>query len=154
MISVSDHHRLQGIARARWKSHKKRCDGLGVEAPDESDILILLIDSFNRGFTCEYCGKKMQFTQPPPARDVASLDHVLPLACGGTSRRDNLTICCTECNIVKSTLDGATFKMLVRRMGNEFKAYSQAIFNGRLAHKIERMELEKEDNDDNNSGTA
>ena len=47
------------------------------------------------GFTCQYCGSK------PPAV-VLELDHILPVAKGGTSVDHNLITSCFTCNRGKS----------------------------------------------------
>jgi hypothetical protein len=47
------------------------------------------------GFACHYCGRK------PPDVEL-HIDHVIPLAGGGTDKQDNLVAACFECNIGKS----------------------------------------------------
>ena len=41
--------------------------------------------------TCWYCGQKVGFHN-------LTMDHVIPLARGGRSTKDNLVPCCKECN--------------------------------------------------------
>ena len=48
------------------------------------------LDQVNRGL-CHYCGKKLE------ARDL-TLDHVVPLARGGSSTRGNVVPSCRPCN--------------------------------------------------------
>ncbi|WP_448871812.1 HNH endonuclease [Desulfobulbus propionicus] len=43
---------------------------------------------------CWYCGQKVGFHN-------LTMDHVIPLARGGRSTKDNLVPCCKECNIKK-----------------------------------------------------
>jgi 5-methylcytosine-specific restriction endonuclease McrA len=51
------------------------------------------------GFRCRYCGR------PGSAPGmVLHVDHVVPLAAGGTSTEDNLLTACEECNLGKSTM--------------------------------------------------
>jgi hypothetical protein len=51
------------------------------------------------GFRCRYCGR------PGNAPGVVlHVDHVVPLAAGGTSTEDNLLTACEECNLGKSTM--------------------------------------------------
>lgn len=40
---------------------------------------------------CYYCGKKTAFKN-------LTMDHLVPLARGGRSTKDNLVPCCKECN--------------------------------------------------------
>ncbi|MBV5316406.1 MAG: HNH endonuclease [Desulfobulbaceae bacterium] len=41
--------------------------------------------------TCWYCGQQVGFKN-------LTMDHVIPLARGGRSTKDNLVPCCKECN--------------------------------------------------------
>lgn len=46
---------------------------------------------------CYYCGQKFAYSE-------LTMDHVLPLARGGRSTRDNLVPCCKECNTLKKSM--------------------------------------------------
>lgn len=46
---------------------------------------------------CQYCGKKTAFKN-------LTMDHLLPLAMGGRSTKDNLVPCCKECNNRKKSM--------------------------------------------------
>lgn len=46
---------------------------------------------------CYYCGNKT------PAKEL-TMDHIVPLARGGTSSKGNLATCCKECNNLKKTM--------------------------------------------------
>jgi len=46
---------------------------------------------------CEYCGNKF-----PP--EELTMDHIVPLIRGGKSVRNNITVCCKECNNSKKYL--------------------------------------------------
>jgi hypothetical protein len=49
------------------------------------------------GFTCQYCGRG-------PRKDpsvILNVDHIKPIAKGGTHTEDNLVTSCRECNIGK-----------------------------------------------------
>jgi 5-methylcytosine-specific restriction endonuclease McrA len=47
--------------------------------------------------TCYYCGAQIK------PREL-TMDHVVPLARGGRSTKDNLVACCKECNTRKKTM--------------------------------------------------
>ncbi|HEJ84135.1 MAG TPA: HNH endonuclease [Desulfobacteraceae bacterium] len=44
--------------------------------------------------TCYYCGREVGYAN-------LTMDHIIPLARGGRSTRDNLVPCCKECNTRK-----------------------------------------------------
>ena len=46
---------------------------------------------------CYYCGK------PFESKDL-TMDHIIPLARGGRSTKDNIVTCCKACNTKKKTL--------------------------------------------------
>jgi 5-methylcytosine-specific restriction protein A len=46
---------------------------------------------------CYYCGRLFE------PRDL-TMDHIVPLARGGKSTKENLVTCCKECNNKKKTL--------------------------------------------------
>ncbi len=46
---------------------------------------------------CHYCGKKFPFKQ-------LTMDHLVPLARGGRSTRDNLVPACKNCNNLKKSM--------------------------------------------------
>ena len=46
---------------------------------------------------CYYCGKNVAFT------DI-TMDHLVPLARGGRSTKDNLVPCCKNCNNLKKSM--------------------------------------------------
>lgn len=45
---------------------------------------------------CYYCGEKVGFKN-------LTMDHIIPLARGGRSTKDNLVPCCKACNIKKQS---------------------------------------------------
>ena len=47
--------------------------------------------------TCYYCGKKVAFKE-------LTMDHLLPLAMGGRSTKDNLVPSCKSCNNKKKAM--------------------------------------------------
>ena len=44
---------------------------------------------------CHYCGRKFAFKQ-------LTMDHIVPIARGGTTTAGNVVPCCAECNKKKS----------------------------------------------------
>jgi 5-methylcytosine-specific restriction endonuclease McrA len=52
------------------------------------------------GRKCVYCGA---------AEGRLEIEHIVPVARGGSNRRQNLTIACRPCNLQKGTLTAAEF---------------------------------------------
>jgi 5-methylcytosine-specific restriction endonuclease McrA len=61
------------------------------------------------GARCEWCG--LEFAAP---LSEATLDHVVPLARGGTNKRKNLVLACRPCNEQRGSSHTAP---QVRRLG-------------------------------------
>lgn len=85
--------------RARRKNQKNR----GNSPPN---FIIFARD----GFRCHYCGKS-------PHREpeiFLVVDHIIPLAKGGTLIEENLITCCNQCNATKHDrlLDTRTIEFL------------------------------------------
>jgi len=53
-------------------------------------------DKLNQGI-CHYCGKQFP-------RDELTMDHIVPVARGGTSTKGNIVPCCKQCNSDKKYL--------------------------------------------------
>ena len=111
------------------------------------DFIILLGNSYNNGFKCAYCGRKMKFNDVSPYRELVSIDHYIPLDWNGTSTLDNLRACCVACNIVKGTMRGDTFELLFKAIGNTplWDRMVNESFKGKYASKIERTEEDGND---------
>lgn len=84
---------------------------------------------FNRdGFTCQYCG------QMPPAV-VLEVDHILPVALGGTNNQENLITACFDCNRGKAAsslttpapIDANTRLSLIKERESQLKALKAAM---------------------------
>lgn len=46
---------------------------------------------------CYYCGEKI-------AKELLTMDHVIPVARGGKSSKNNCVVCCKDCNNKKGHL--------------------------------------------------
>jgi 5-methylcytosine-specific restriction endonuclease McrA len=84
--------------RQRW-NHYNRLRRKGLAIPDRlaNEYAVIL-----RGDPCVYCGAPMEH-----------IDHIAPIAGGGTGSWDNLTAACAACNFSKSDRPLLTF-MLAR----------------------------------------
>lgn len=61
---------------------------------------------------CHYCGKKTAF------KDI-TMDHLIPLARGGRSTRDNLVPSCKKCNNKKKSMLPLEWEEYLDKIGKE-----------------------------------
>ncbi len=61
---------------------------------------------------CYFCGQKVPFKE-------LTMDHLLPLARGGRSTKDNLVPCCKDCNNKKKSM-----------LPLEWEEYMESLQNG------------------------
>jgi len=60
------------------------------------------------GFTCQHCGANLFEIEP-------HIDHIVPLAKGGTNDESNLQALCAPCNLAKGTQDDQGAKLMNRK---------------------------------------
>jgi 5-methylcytosine-specific restriction endonuclease McrA len=58
------------------------------------------------GYRCHICRKKCTATAVVPAPLAPTIDHLIPLACGGEHTRANVATACFHCNSVKGDRGG------------------------------------------------
>lgn len=51
---------------------------------------------------CSLCGKHIDFDCDSNSNDYPSIDHIIPIAKGGTHTWDNVQLACRYCNTLKS----------------------------------------------------
>jgi HNH endonuclease len=89
----------QEHARIRQKrpgSHRAKTAGVDVIHP------IIPEHVFNRdGWRCHICGRKTKGKVPNPR--APTLDHLIPIACGGSHTYANLRCACFRCNSIKGS---------------------------------------------------
>lgn len=61
---------------------------------------------------CHYCGAKVSFQE-------LTMDHLVPVARGGRSTKDNLVPSCKTCNNLKKTMLPIEWQEHVERCGRE-----------------------------------
>lgn len=141
---------LRGAFERRWRRLVRRTENVGnLELPDKGELWEKVKESWESGFKCEYCGRKMlvKDSEYPHGRSF-SLDHRVSLDLGGDNSTDNFAVACHRCNIVKGTLQARTFEKLLKEddalLDNpEFlnRVFSE-MWDGRLANKLERERAE------------
>lgn len=71
------------------------------------------------GRRCVYCASRLEY-------DLATLDHVIPVARGGTSAPGNLVAACVDCNRLKGNLLPHEFFSRHPWAGANFMAHARA----------------------------
>jgi len=65
------------------------------------------------GYRCYLCGGRLAMTKQVPHPQAPTLDHVIPLARGGSHSEDNLRAAHHACNVAKGTKAVTTQLMLI-----------------------------------------
>lgn len=84
------------------------------------------------GYACKYCGVDLPRQGNRDGEQLITLDHVIPVALGGTSERWNVVTCCAPCNQAK----GATVRWdmvpawVVERFGSLVRVREAGGFRG------------------------
>lgn len=82
-------HRRDGRARRRARIRGGRVDRRRIFRRD--------------GYRCQLCGRKVRTDVAVPHPRAATIDHVVPLAAGGSHSNANAQTACFECNTSKSS---------------------------------------------------
>ena len=129
----------------RYENMRKRSLSYSLSVPTFQQ----LYDKFKKckaeGFLCYYCNREMQIVAEYPYGIVFSLDHMTALAQGGNNDLDNLVFCCVRCNLVKGTLNGDSWKKIIRAIQSEIPEWDIIMddwFKSAHANKIERVKNE------------
>lgn len=87
----------------RWCTRKQYDHARRARMRQVSHQKINPLDIYNRdGWICGICGKPVMQTVKYPDLNCVSLDHIVPLAKGGTHTRDNVQCAHMICNSLKS----------------------------------------------------
>lgn len=65
------------------------------------------------GYRCHLCGNKTDPTKPVPHPKAPTIDHVIPLASGGTHEPANCRTACFLCNVTKGDRGGGEQLLLL-----------------------------------------
>lgn len=146
MVKTNDGDILKKKANQRFSRIVKRSKALSIEEPNFQEIVGLIEDSYNGGFLCCYCKRKLELTATRPYYSVFSIDHKIPLSRGGSNRVENLVVCCNVCNIVKGTMTDSEFLSTFFKLPENIRSdLFLNIYRGQLAKKIERVTLENKE---------
>lgn len=65
------------------------------------------------GYRCHLCGKKTDPTKQTPHPKAPTIDHIIPLAAGGTHEPSNCRTACFQCNATKGHRGGGEQLLLI-----------------------------------------
>jgi len=86
-----------GLCQERWERIGKnlRMRRYMSKKNGVKDIRIVFVDSVG---TCQLCGRKLSLRTKYPHARSCSMDHIIPISCGGVDEYYNLQLACFECN--------------------------------------------------------
>jgi len=103
--------KVREMLTRRWPAIIKRCASYKVAAPEFEDLVRLLGGTDK----CAYCGRTVDPDDDSEFRFFSSvIEHMRPLAAGGTNDLSNLTVSCPPCNMVKGVLWAPSFRFLTQ----------------------------------------
>ncbi len=121
---------LKQAFEARYRTLVNRSHNLGIIPPDKDQLWKIVLDSWNRGFRCEYCGNKMKIKDDRSQGNKSfSIEHMLSLFNGGDNQKENLLVVCTECNTRKGTLPQDLFQQYSQFYNNPIQGLSPRIIS-------------------------
>lgn len=82
-------------ARQAARNRRMRKNGVHVERYDPLEI------AARDGWRCSLCGKAISKTKPHPHPKALTMDHVIPISCGGDDAPHNVRACHSLCNSIK-----------------------------------------------------
>ena len=102
--------REKRIALATEHSHRRKARKLNTVV--EKGISVLSLKK-RHGTKCHYCQKEMDFTKGVGRKfnnDMATIEHLIPLARGGEHTFENTVLACRFCNISRGAKSQEDFK--------------------------------------------
>jgi hypothetical protein len=80
------------------------------------------------GFCCHYC-----------SNEANTVDHVVPIAYGGSNARSNLVAACEPCNFKRATFDYEIWRRFIRRFGQMPDDWKRQDTNLYRVNAVERI---------------
>jgi 5-methylcytosine-specific restriction endonuclease McrA len=77
--------------------------------------------------TMRDCGRRCVYCARPLVLEIATLDHVHPVARGGTHHPGNLVTACARCNRLKGDMLPADFFARYPAAGQNFMRYARSV---------------------------
>ena len=96
LLILCDACSIKNARESRRASKAMRRARMKNNGPHESIKPSLIFDRDN--WTCQLCGDELNSEDKVPSAKAATLDHIMPLANGGTHTVSNVQCACFECN--------------------------------------------------------
>jgi len=148
-VIIMDEIKFKSLVNRRTTKINKRAEKFNQPPISKEIIEILFRTSIDTGLKCSYCGEKMElFASKGDFRMAISIDHIIPFTSGGKNTEDNMRVCCTRCNLVKSIMPDKDFIFILNAFEKEHGkdkmiSWLDQLFNGMLANKIDRLKNEE-----------
>lgn len=146
---VMDEIKFKSLVNRRTFKINKRAEKFNQSPLPKEIIEKLFRISIGGELKCSYCGEEMElFASKSDFRMAISVDHIIPFTSGGKNTEDNIRVCCTRCNLVKSIMSDADFIFILNAFEKEYGrnkkiSWLNQMFNGMLANKIDRLKNEE-----------
>jgi hypothetical protein len=116
--------KVQQWGDLRWQRIANSTDG----TINKTELSVIL----NEHKTCPYCGKKLMESNKV-------LDHMEPVARGGTHSVSNLVVCCSACNMRKNAMPWAQW---VEHLPPKYQARAERIWERRKCYQLSLMNIQ------------
>ena len=127
--------REKRIALATEHSHRRKARKLNTVV--EKGISILSLKK-KHGTKCYYCGKEMDFKKGVGRKfknDMATIEHLIPLARGGEHTFENTVLACRFCNISRGAKSQEEFEKYVE---NACTGFEKTLYQHFVQHYLSR----------------
>lgn len=107
----------------QWQAEKKRYYRSRYQVARRARIKTTQVEHIYRGriyardeHSCYLCGEQLNMDAQAPEPKAPTIDHVVPLARGGSHTYDNLRAACFECNSRKSDRTEDEYLLLINQV--------------------------------------
>jgi hypothetical protein len=136
---------LNDVFERRWRTLQLRSIKENITLPPKEKLYKLLLQSYENGFKCDYCGTQLKIKDIYPYHSVFSFEHKKSIHIGGDNRIENFSVICHRCNIVKGPMSEEAWRDIIKYLPpNLFNKMCNESFVSGMARELERQRLGRE----------
>ena len=133
---------LNDIFERRWRTLQRRSIKENIVLPPKEQLYKLLLQSFENGFKCDYCGIQLKIKDTYPYHSVFSFEHKKSIHIGGDNQIKNLSVICHRCNITKGPMSEKTWRDIIKYLPSEvFNKMCNESFAAGMSRELTRQGL-------------